>query len=291
MPLRNPYDPQFRGASDLYNQSLEGMLRLVQQEGELRPGMSRTVKTANHTCSFDVVMHSTGWQPGRHRPVRIRQRLQGARVAKPLPHVRPGRAADRRRGKSTKARTPAEQFYPPNVCFPLTAFLRVDAPGSTPANAIARRQQRSVRGIVARARDHRPNCTAFRAGAARPARPPVDRRRRPRRAAGSRPQHAAGVLSQSAAVSGRRPLDAGPACAPATPSSCRACTCSSRSTRTRCRSSWSTACGRAPSPGWKCTTTCAATRSFGSTTSSGSTCIRPASRSGSVPRRCARTWR
>ena len=46
----NPYDPQFRGASDLYNQSLEGMLRLVRQEGELRPGMSRTVKTANHTC-------------------------------------------------------------------------------------------------------------------------------------------------------------------------------------------------------------------------------------------------
>src|SRR4029079_16756999 len=32
----NPYDPQFRGASDLYNQSLEGLLRLVQQEGKIR---------------------------------------------------------------------------------------------------------------------------------------------------------------------------------------------------------------------------------------------------------------
>src|SRR3954469_23921894 len=30
----NPYDPQFRGASDLYNQSLEGMLRHVRREGE-----------------------------------------------------------------------------------------------------------------------------------------------------------------------------------------------------------------------------------------------------------------
>ena len=76
----NPYDPQFRGASDLYNQSLEGMLRLVRQEGELRPGMSRTVKTANHTCSFDVVMHSTGWQPDDIDRLRVCQRLQGARV-------------------------------------------------------------------------------------------------------------------------------------------------------------------------------------------------------------------
>jgi hypothetical protein len=57
----NPYDPQFRGASDLYNQSLEGMIRLVRQEGELRPGISRTVTTANNTCSFEVCMHSTGW--------------------------------------------------------------------------------------------------------------------------------------------------------------------------------------------------------------------------------------
>ena len=79
LPL-NAYDPQFRGASDLYNQSLEGMLRLVQQEGELRPGMSRTIRTANHTCTFDVVMHSTGWHAGRLRPLRIRQRLPSPRA-------------------------------------------------------------------------------------------------------------------------------------------------------------------------------------------------------------------
>ena len=112
----NPYDPQFRGASDLYNQSLEGMLRLVRQEGELRPGMSRTVKTANHTCSFEVVMHSTGWHAGRHRPPRVRQRLQGARAAKPLSHLRTGRAADRRAEAHADA-DPAEHFYPPNVAF------------------------------------------------------------------------------------------------------------------------------------------------------------------------------
>ena len=51
----NPYDPQFRGASDLYNQSLEGLLRLVRQDGEMRPGMTRTIRTSNHTCSFEIV--------------------------------------------------------------------------------------------------------------------------------------------------------------------------------------------------------------------------------------------
>ena len=91
-----PYDPQFRGASDLYNQSLEGMIRLVRQEGELRPGISRTVTTANNTCSFEVCMHSTGWHSEDIDRLGIRQRLPDSRPAKPLSHLWPGRAADRR---------------------------------------------------------------------------------------------------------------------------------------------------------------------------------------------------
>src|SRR5262249_8185401 len=57
----NDFDPQFRGASDLYNESLEGMLRLVRQGGEVRPGSSRTIRTTNHVCTYDVVLHSQGW--------------------------------------------------------------------------------------------------------------------------------------------------------------------------------------------------------------------------------------
>ncbi len=123
----NPYDPQFRGASDLYNQSLEGMLRLVRQEGELRPGMSRTVTTANNTCSFDVTMYSTGWHAediDRLEFVSDYQ-IQGLQnhyhtygLGVPLIAVRrghPGRSA-------------AEHFYPKDVCFPVTAFLRVERP-------------------------------------------------------------------------------------------------------------------------------------------------------------------
>jgi pimeloyl-ACP methyl ester carboxylesterase len=123
----NPYDPQFRSASDLYNQSLEGMLRLVRQEGELRPGMSRTVKTANHTCSFDVVMHSTGWRDADIDRLEFVSdyQVQGLRnhyhtygLGVPLIAVR----------RTGLGGDPAEHFYPPSVCFPMTAFLRVDRP-------------------------------------------------------------------------------------------------------------------------------------------------------------------
>lgn len=122
----NPFDPQFRGASDLYNQSLEGLLRLVRREGELRPGTSRVVKTANYTCSFHVVLHSSGWRDSdidRFEFVNDYQ-VQGLRnhyhnygLGVPLIAIR----------RSERGSDPAERFYPPNVCFPITAFLRIDA--------------------------------------------------------------------------------------------------------------------------------------------------------------------
>src|SRR6185295_3933152 len=134
----NPYDPQFRGASDLYNQSLEGMLRLVRDEGELRPGMSRTVTTANTTCSFDVAMHSTGWHAEDIERLEFVSdfQIQGLQnhyhtygLGVPLIALRRGHeGADL-----------AEKYYPPDVCFPLTAFLRVetaaDAVGQTSLSA------------------------------------------------------------------------------------------------------------------------------------------------------------
>lgn len=124
----NPYDPQFRGASDLYNQSLEGLLRLVRKEGELRPGMSRTVKTSNHTCTFEVVLDSTGWHAddfdrfefvSDYTVNGLKNHYHSYGLGVPLIAVR----------KTHVDPDPAERFYPPNVAFPITAFLRVRRPG------------------------------------------------------------------------------------------------------------------------------------------------------------------
>jgi pimeloyl-ACP methyl ester carboxylesterase len=125
LPL-NAYDPQFRGASDLYNQSLEGMLRLELQEGQLRPGTSRTIRTSNHACTCDVVMHSKGWQPENFDHVEFVSdyKVQGLRnhyhtygLGVPLIAIR----------RPNGDRDPAEKYYPANLSFPLTAFLRVSS--------------------------------------------------------------------------------------------------------------------------------------------------------------------
>jgi pimeloyl-ACP methyl ester carboxylesterase len=132
LPL-NPYDPQFRGASDLYNQSLEGVLRLVRREGELRPGMSRTIQTANYNCSFDVVLHSTGWHAedvdrfefvSDYQVKGLANHYHSYGLGVPL-------IAVRKSDEAHEAAAPAERFYPPNVCFPVTAFLRVTEAGTS----------------------------------------------------------------------------------------------------------------------------------------------------------------
>jgi pimeloyl-ACP methyl ester carboxylesterase len=123
----NPYDPQFRGASDLYNQSLESVLRLVKRDGEIRPGVSRTIATANNTCSMRVTMHSTGWHEDDIDRLEFVSdyQIQGLQnhyhtygLGVPLIAVR----------RTHQGQDPAEHFYPPNVCFPVTAFLRVERP-------------------------------------------------------------------------------------------------------------------------------------------------------------------
>lgn len=124
LPL-NAYDPQFRGASDLYNQSLEGVLRLVHAKGDLRPGERRTIRTSNHLCTYDIVMRASGWHEDDFERFEFVSdyRVQGLRnhyhdygLGVPLIAVR----------STHQGEDPAEDYYPPNLCFPITAFLRVD---------------------------------------------------------------------------------------------------------------------------------------------------------------------
>ena len=126
-PVNNPYDPHFRGACDLYNASLEGVLRLLRHQGTLRPGRACTIQTASRQIDVHVVLRSSGWQEDdfshfefasdyQVRGLRNHYRAYGLGV--PLIGVRKPRDPQR----------PGEQFYPPNLSFPVTAFLRVMPP-------------------------------------------------------------------------------------------------------------------------------------------------------------------
>ena len=53
---RNCYDPQFRGACDLYNGALEAALRIICKKRELMPGTSKTIHTAAGTWDITCVL-------------------------------------------------------------------------------------------------------------------------------------------------------------------------------------------------------------------------------------------
>ena len=121
--LRNPYDPQFRRACDLYNGALEAALRLMQRNDQLRPGESLLVDTGAEQIRMDVVVLGSWTADDIERLEFVSDfELQGLKnhhhsfgLGVPLIAVRrPGPADD-----------PREKYYPREMSFPLTAFLRI----------------------------------------------------------------------------------------------------------------------------------------------------------------------
>jgi len=120
---RNPYDPQFRGACDLYNGALEGALRIIRAEKELLPGTTKTINTAGGSWDITCVLRGSSWRAedfGRFEFVSdyeitgLKNHYQTHGLGVPLVAVRRGYA-----GEPTAAR-----YYPPQMSFPVTAFLR-----------------------------------------------------------------------------------------------------------------------------------------------------------------------
>lgn len=122
----NFYDPEFRRACDLYNAALESTLRIVQAKGNLRPGNSELIKTANHQCQLTIELKSKGWHAedfdrfefvSDYEVHGLQNHYHSYGLGVPLVAVR----------KKHERVDPREQFYPPDLSFPVTAFLRVVA--------------------------------------------------------------------------------------------------------------------------------------------------------------------
>jgi pimeloyl-ACP methyl ester carboxylesterase len=124
---RNPYDPQFRAACDVYNGSLELTLRLVNKSVDgLRPGMTYTIESATktqdvpvvsvgpwHAEDFDKIDFCSDWNVEGLSTSNINYG-----IGVPLIAVR----------KKHEAEDPAESNYPEGLSFPVTAILRVSNP-------------------------------------------------------------------------------------------------------------------------------------------------------------------
>ncbi|MBN2477538.1 MAG: alpha/beta fold hydrolase [Pirellulales bacterium] len=121
--VRNPYDPQFRGACDLYNGALEGALRIACKQGELVPGNRTTIHTAAGSWDITCVLRGSRWRAEDFggfkfvsdyeiKGLKNHYRTYGLGV--PL-------IAVRRRYEGEPA---AARYYPEGLSFPVTAFLR-----------------------------------------------------------------------------------------------------------------------------------------------------------------------
>ena len=120
----NPYDPEFRRACDLYNTALESMLRIVQTKGNLRPGTVHLIQTANHDCQLEIQLKSDDWHAedfahfefvSDYEVHGLRNHYHNYGLGVPLIAVR----------KKHEEAEDSEQFYPDDLSFPVTAFLRV----------------------------------------------------------------------------------------------------------------------------------------------------------------------
>jgi hypothetical protein len=122
--LRNPYDPEFRGACDLYNGALESALRNIKRAGQLRPGTTQIVKAADHSIHLTIALRGSGWQAEDFDSFEfvsdfvvkgLKNQYHTYGLGVPLiamQHKRQhGEAVDR--------------YYPPEMSMPTTAFLRM----------------------------------------------------------------------------------------------------------------------------------------------------------------------
>ena len=139
---RNPYDPQFRGACDLYNGALEGALRIVCEKKELVPGANRRIDTAAGSWDITCVIRGSQWKPEDFGRVEfasdyeikgLKNHYQSHGLGVPLIVVR----------KSPEKGTPAEKYHPPDLSFAVTAILR-PLPNPAPPNSPTGAQRQGV---------------------------------------------------------------------------------------------------------------------------------------------------
>lgn len=119
---RNPYDPRFRQACDLYNGSLEAVMRLAQRDGPLTPGTKRAIETSSQSIQFSIVSRGS-WRADQidrvefasdYQTKGLKNQVQRFGLGVPLILVyRP----DLNRVE--------DQFYAPGMSVAATAFLRV----------------------------------------------------------------------------------------------------------------------------------------------------------------------
>lgn len=124
--LRNPYDPQFQDACQLYNQSLEKAMRIIAADNQLRDGTTFEFSLGGQQTHVEIRFPVDE----KKEPLTDLQFVSDFKIQKLLRHHRTfglgvPMIGIRYRGESA---SPVEQYYTPAMSSPLTAFMRVANP-------------------------------------------------------------------------------------------------------------------------------------------------------------------
>ncbi|QGJ70729.1 Alpha/beta fold hydrolase [Planctomycetales bacterium 10988] len=122
--VRNPYDPQFREACDVYNGALEEVLREAEKRDLFRPGVKLACQTPQGEITIKIVPRGFNWQAEDFDEFEfvsdydlqgLENRYQTHGLGVPL--------VAKRNCRNTQV--PQERYFPPHFSFPVTAFLRL----------------------------------------------------------------------------------------------------------------------------------------------------------------------
>ena len=132
---RNAYDPIFRGICDLYNNSLEEALRLIHKSESLKPNVEYEIETA--TGSVKLAVRAQGrWAQERLSDFEFVRDFKSAGLTNSYRTF--GLGVPLIATWDTQAsQSPARPYYPPSNRIPLTAFLKVEPPGSLGEQAVS----------------------------------------------------------------------------------------------------------------------------------------------------------
>jgi len=128
--LRNPYDPRFRQACDLYNGALESAMRLAKRDGPLTPGTRRSIETDTQSFDFSIVTRGN-WKPGQLERIEFASDYYAKGLTNQIRRF--GLGVPLICVYHTDPNRPEDQFYAPGMSLAATAFVRVQ-PKSTPSN-------------------------------------------------------------------------------------------------------------------------------------------------------------
>jgi len=124
--VRNAYDPQFRSICDIYNRSLEGLLRQYCSDGTFMPGQTLSIGSGANRLDFEVEIVGR-WKDQEFERFEMVSDYQTKGLANQFTTYGLGVPMIGIR-KQQEHISPIETYYPPNLSLALTAFghLRID---------------------------------------------------------------------------------------------------------------------------------------------------------------------